>query len=160
VRPDLDEEGLNAVIERVHQRIVEVGGEVTSTDRWGKRRIAYPIEKYRDAFYVMSVFSLASGQVARLRQTLQLNEDLLRFVVAIHRVAPKPAVAVPAAPAAPAAAPAATAPAATAPAATVPTATAPTATAPAAAQAVDQIPAAAPAAEGSAAPASSATADV
>jgi small subunit ribosomal protein S6 len=107
VRPDLDEEALNAVIERVHQRIVEAGGEVTSTDRWGKRRIAYPIRKYRDGFYLMTVFSLASGQVARLRQTLGLNEDLLRFVVAAHRVAPKPAAApaaaVPAAAAAPAA---------------------------------------------------------
>ena len=91
VRPDLDEEALNAVIERVQQRIVEVGGDVTSTDRWGKRRIAYPIRKYRDGYYVMTVFSLASGQVARLRQTLGLNEDLLRFVVATHRVAPKPA---------------------------------------------------------------------
>ena len=104
VRPDLDEEALNAVIERVQQRIVEVGGDVTSTDRWGKRRIAYPIRKYRDGYYIMTVFSLASGQVARLRQTLGLNEDLLRFVVATHRVAPKPAATPPAA-VAPSAAP-------------------------------------------------------
>ena len=152
VRPDLDEEALNAVLERVHQRIVEVGGEVTSTDRWGKRRIAYPIRKYRDGFYVMSVFSLASDQVARLRQTLELNEDLLRFVVATHRVAPKPAVAAPAATPTPAAAPA--------PAATPVAAAAPVAAATAAPQPVGQTPAAAPAAEGPAAPGSSGTADV
>ncbi|HLN12334.1 MAG TPA: 30S ribosomal protein S6 [bacterium] len=151
VRPDLDEEALNAVLERVHQRIVEVGGEVTSTDRWGKRRIAYPIRKYRDGFYVMSVFSLASDHVARLRQTLELNEDLLRFVVATHRVAPKPVVAAPAATPTPAAA--------SAPAATPVAAAAPVAAAPAA-QPVGQTPAAAPAAEGPAAPGSSGTADV
>ena len=170
VRPDVDEEALNAVIERVHQRIVEVGGEITSTDRWGKRRIAYPIQKYRDAFYVMSVFSLASAQVARLRQMLELNEDLLRFVVAIHRVAPKPVAAAPVPAAAPApaatAAPAPAATAAPAPAATAAPAPAATAApapaaaaapaAVAAAQTVGQIPAA----EGSAAPGSSGTADV
>lgn len=137
VRPDLDEEALNAVIERVQQRIVEVGGDVTSTDRWGKRRIAYPIRKYRDGYYVMTVFSLASGQVARLRQTLGLNEDLLRFVVATHRVAPKPA---------------ATPPAAVAPSAAPP---------PSAAATTTPTPAGtAPAAEGSPAPATPGPADV
>ena len=137
VRPDLDEEALNAVIERVQQRIVEVGGDVTSTDRWGKRRIAYPIRKYRDGYYIMTVFSLASGQVARLRQTLGLNEDLLRFVVATHRVAPKPAATPPAA-AAPSAAPPPSAAATTTP---TPAGTA-------------------PAAEGSPAPATPGPADV
>ena len=137
VRPDLDEEALNAVIERVQQRIVEVGGDVTSTDRWGKRRIAYPIRKYRDGYYVMTVFSLASGQVARLRQTLGLNEDLLRFVVATHRVAPKPAATPPAA-VAPSAAPP---PSAAATSTTTPAGTA-------------------PAAEGSPAPATPGPADV
>ena len=137
VRPDLDEEALNAVIERVQQRIVEVGGDVTSTDRWGKRRIAYPIRKYRDGYYIMTVFSLASGQVARLRQTLGLNEDLLRFVVATHRVAPKPA---------------ATPPAAVAPSAAPP---------PSAAATTTPTPAGtAPAAEGSPAPATPGPADV
>ena len=137
VRPDLDEEALNAVIERVQQRIAEVGGDVTSTDRWGKRRIAYPIRKYRDGYYIMTVFSLASGQVARLRQTLGLNEDLLRFVVATHRVAPKPA---------------ATPPAAAAPSAPPP---------PSAAATITPTPAGtAPAAEGSPAPATPGPADV
>lgn len=92
IRPDLDEEGLGAAIERIHQRIVEHGGAVTSTDRWGKRKIAYPIKKYRDGYYVLIVFTLDAGQVARLRQTLALHEDLLRFSLASHRAAPLPAV--------------------------------------------------------------------
>ncbi len=99
IRPDLDEEGLGAAIERIHQRIVEHGGAVTSTDRWGKRKIAYPIKKYRDGYYVLIVFTLEAGQVARLRQTLALHEDLLRFSLATHRPAPIPAA--PRAPAAP-----------------------------------------------------------
>ena len=93
LRPDLEEEAIDAAIARIHQRVTENGGTVANTDRWGKRRLAYAIQKYRDGFYVLSVFSLASGQVARLRQTLGLQEDLLRFVVAEHHPAPMRAAA-------------------------------------------------------------------
>ena len=118
IRPDFDEDALNAAIERIHQRITENGGTVKSTDRWGKRRIAYPIQNYRDGFYVLTVFDLDSGRVAPLRQTLGLHEGLLRFNVATHRAPQAPAAATPtqgtaaAAPAAPASTPPA-APAAT-----------------------------------------------
>jgi small subunit ribosomal protein S6 len=120
LRPDLEEEAIDAGIARIHQRITEHGGTVASTERWGKRRLAYAIQKYRDGFYVLSVFSLDPGQVGRLRQILGLQEDLLRFVVAEHHPAP----ARPAAPAAPAHAPAA------GPAQEAPTAPAPATAAP------------------------------
>lgn len=110
LRPDLEEEAIEAAVARIHQRITEHGGTVTNTDRWGKRRLAYVIQKYRDGYYVLTVFTLDSGQVARLRQTLGLQEDLLRFVVAEHHPAP-------ARPAAPAASGQAAAAAATPPAA-------------------------------------------
>ena len=106
-RPDLDEEALGAAIERVNQRVAEHGGTVKSSERWGKRRTAYPIKKYRDGYYVLTVFTLDAKQVSRLRQTLALHEDLLRFTVATHRPAPAPAAPAPkVAPAAPAPAPA------------------------------------------------------
>jgi len=133
LRPDLEEEAIGAAIARVHQRITEHGGTVTNTDRWGKRRLAYAIQKYRDGFYVLTVFSLDSGQVARLRQTLGLQEDLLRFVVAEHHPAPvraaPPTASAPAAPAAPPAA--APAPAAPVPAAPAPAPAGPAPAAPA-----------------------------
>ncbi len=91
IRPDLDEDGLGAAIERIHQRIGEHGGTVRTTDRWGKRKSAYPIKKYHEGYYVLTVFTLDSGRVARLRQTLGLHEDLLRFTVAAHHPSPLPA---------------------------------------------------------------------
>jgi small subunit ribosomal protein S6 len=121
VRPDLDEEGLNAAIERIRQRIGEYGGTVQTTERWGKRKTAYPIQKHRDGHYVFTVFTIESSQVARLRQTLGLHEDLLRFTVASHHPLPAGSPAMAAAPtAAPAPAAAATPPAAPTPAAPTP----------------------------------------
>ncbi len=106
LRPDLDEQGLDAALERMHQRIVEHGGSIVSTERWGKRRLAYPIRRYRDGFYALTVFTLDGSQVGRLRQTLALLEDLLRFVIVSHnppatqvsqtqQAAPAPAMGVP-----------------------------------------------------------------
>lgn len=93
IRPDLDEEALGAAIDRINRRIVEHGGTVKTTERWGKRKTAYTIQKYRDGYYVLTVFTLDARQVAPLRQTIGLHEDLLRFTVATHRAAPTPAAA-------------------------------------------------------------------
>jgi small subunit ribosomal protein S6 len=93
LRPDLDEEGLGAALARVSQRITEHSGGVTSLERWGKRKLAYPVKKHRDGYYALLVFTLEATRIASLRQVLGLNEDLLRFTLATHRVKPAPAAA-------------------------------------------------------------------
>ena len=93
LRPDLDEEALGAALTRVNQRITENGGTVTSQERWGKRRLAYPVKKYRDGFYALIVFTLDAARISPLRQVLGLNEELLRFALATHRAKPAPAAA-------------------------------------------------------------------
>jgi small subunit ribosomal protein S6 len=93
LRPDLDEEGLGAALARVSQRITENSGSVTSLERWGKRKLAYPVKKHRDGYYALLVFTLEATRIASLRQVLGLNEDLLRFTLATHRVKPAPAAA-------------------------------------------------------------------
>lgn len=123
IRPDLDEEALGAAIDRINKRIVEHGGTVKATERWGKRKTAYMVQKYRDGYYVLTVFTLDAGQVAPLRQTIGLHEDVLRFTVATHRAAPAPAPAsAPAAPASTRSAPAAATPPASTPAGNPPAA--------------------------------------
>ncbi len=93
LRPDLDEEGLGAALDRIKQRIAEHGGSLTSTDRWGKRKLAYPIQKHRDGYYALFVFTLDPGHITPLRQILGLNEELLRFAFASHHAKPVPAAA-------------------------------------------------------------------
>ncbi len=105
IRPDLDEDALGGAIERIHQRIAEHGGTVKTSERWGKRRLAYQIQKYRDGFYVLTIFTLEPGQVAKFRQTIGLHEELLRFTVATHHPSPTPAARPTPAPAASAPAP-------------------------------------------------------
>ncbi len=109
LRSDLDEEALGAALARVSQRITEHGGTVTSLERWGKRKLAYPVKKHRDGYYTLLVFTLEAAHISPLRQVLGLNEELLRFTLATHHAKPAPATAAPAAgqPATPPPAPAA-----------------------------------------------------
>lgn len=93
LRPDFDEEALGSALTRISQRVTEHGGTVTSLERWGKRRLAYPVKKHRDGYYALFVFTLEATRIAPLRQVLGLNEELLRFTVATHRAKPVPAAA-------------------------------------------------------------------
>ena len=97
LRPDLDEAGLGAALERITQRITEHGGALKSQERWGKRKLAFPIKKSRDGYYVLLVFTLDPGRSAARRALLGLNEDLLRFAFSTHHPKPVPAAAAPAA---------------------------------------------------------------
>src|SRR3989442_15860254 len=93
LRPDLDEEGLGAALDRISQRIVEQGGATTAVERWGKRKLAFPIKKHRDGYYALLVFTLAADRIAPLRQTLGLHEEMLRFAFSKHHPKPAPATA-------------------------------------------------------------------
>jgi len=81
VRPDLDEEGLQAAITRVTDVITANGGEVTKTEPWGRRRLAYPIKQVREGQYVLMQFKLEAAATAAVERTLRINEDILRFLV-------------------------------------------------------------------------------
>jgi small subunit ribosomal protein S6 len=93
LRADLDEEALGAALGAINQRITDNGGTVTGLDRWGKRKLAYPIKKHRDGFYALIVFGLDAARIPALRQTLGLQEDVLRLTVSKHYPKPEPAAA-------------------------------------------------------------------
>lgn len=81
LKPDLEEEQVPVSMERVTATIAARGGEVSKVDRWGRRKLAYPIKKYAEGNYVLTQFTLEPSQVAELEATLRLNEDLLRHLV-------------------------------------------------------------------------------
>ncbi len=109
VRPDLEQDALKAVVDRVTQRIQDQGGKVEAVDVWGKRRMSFVIRKQREGLYVHTRFAIDPQKAAEIRRLTALNDEVLRAVVttAVGKL-PEPAApaAPPAAPAAPPAAPA------------------------------------------------------
>jgi small subunit ribosomal protein S6 len=79
--PELDEQALTALVEKVKGWITAGGGVVEKADIWGKRRMAYHIRKQRDGQYVYVLISMAPTFVQELERSLRLNESVLRFLV-------------------------------------------------------------------------------
>jgi small subunit ribosomal protein S6 len=81
VSPDGGDEGFTAAVERVNQFIQEHGGEVTNTDQWGRRKLAYPIGRYLEGFYAITHFRFEPREVRALEANLTFAEDVLRHLV-------------------------------------------------------------------------------
>ena len=81
VRPTVDEQSLAAVNEKVGKFIAAGGGQVSRRDDWGKRRLAYPILKFTEGFYTVLQLELPPTAVRDLERSLQLTEEVLRYLV-------------------------------------------------------------------------------
>ena len=79
VHPDLDENAFNEVVNRVKTWITDGGGEVSKTELWGKRRLAYPIRKQTEGQYVLLHTKVAPTFGAELERNLRFLEPILRF---------------------------------------------------------------------------------
>lgn len=81
ISPEVTEEDVPAAIDKVGEFITSRGGEVTATDRWGKRRLAYPIKRFREGNYVISQLKLEPGMTTELEANLQISESILRHLL-------------------------------------------------------------------------------
>ena len=81
VRPDVDEQGLAAAVDRVKSLMTDGGGQVTEVNALGRRRLAYPINKIREGQYVFIRAQLPAQRIGELERDLRLNEQVLRFLI-------------------------------------------------------------------------------
>jgi small subunit ribosomal protein S6 len=81
VHPDVEDEGLAGVTEKVGQFITDGGGRVTSVDHWGRRRLAYPIQKQREGYYVLMQVQLDPRSIGELERNLKLTEEVIRHLL-------------------------------------------------------------------------------
>jgi small subunit ribosomal protein S6 len=81
INPELDEEGVSGIIDRVSQSINSRGGAVEETKKWGKRKLAYPIRKFMEAEYVLARFQLMPQSIKELETEISASEDVLRYLV-------------------------------------------------------------------------------
>ena len=79
--PDLDEQAQAALDERVAGWISSSGGTLQQVDRWGKRRMAYPIRKRLDGIYIFVQAQLPAPAAAQIEREMRLQESILRFMI-------------------------------------------------------------------------------
>ena len=76
----LSEEQIKAVVERVNKLIKDSGGEIKEVDEWGSRRLAYPINKKRNGYYVNMYMDAPGDIIVRLERALEIDDDILRYM--------------------------------------------------------------------------------
>ena len=79
--PDLDDEGVTATTERVTSMVTSRGGEIVEVQPWGRRRLAYPIRKFRDGHYAVARLRLDPEAAEPLDRSLRLAEPVLRHML-------------------------------------------------------------------------------
>ncbi len=83
ISPDYEENEAEALIDNV-KGIIEGGGNLVHLDVWGKRRLAYPIQKRSEGYYAVYVFECDPNFVAQVNQALRVIEAILRHMIVLY----------------------------------------------------------------------------
>jgi small subunit ribosomal protein S6 len=81
VEPDVDNEGVTGVVDKVSQFVGAINGEVTSVDVWGRRTLAYPINNHREGTYVLFQTKMPPASIIDLERDLKLSEEIIRYLL-------------------------------------------------------------------------------
>ena len=81
LRPDLDEEQNTEVIEKFKTLIESHGGEILKLDKWGKRKLAYEVKKFREGLYVLIQMKAESKVATELDRVFKITDEVLRHMI-------------------------------------------------------------------------------
>jgi small subunit ribosomal protein S6 len=79
--PEIAEEDLPGEIEKVNQLIAQKGGAAGEANRWGRRKLAYPLKKFREGNYVLTPLKIEPDAAPELEKSLRGLEQILRYLL-------------------------------------------------------------------------------
>ena len=80
VKPDASDEDVDAFVETLRAQLTAAGATVDKIDKWGKRRLAYRVDKYREGTYVLLQFTSEPNGVRELERRLRVSDIVLKFL--------------------------------------------------------------------------------
>ncbi len=80
VNAKIDDEARTATVEKVKEYIARFGGTVTNIDEWGKKRLAYEVQKMREGFYYFIQFESDSTCPGELEQRVRIMDNVVRYL--------------------------------------------------------------------------------
>lgn len=81
IRPNIEDEAKKALVERFSTILTDNGAEITEAKDWGKRRLAYEINDFRDGYYQLVNVQAASAAVEEFSRLAKISEDIIRHIV-------------------------------------------------------------------------------
>lgn len=81
INPELDDEGMSTIMDKLKGLITERGGSITDVEQWGRRRLAYPIKHFLEGNYVLTHFKMDPNLTNEVDAGLRLSEAVLRHLI-------------------------------------------------------------------------------
>jgi small subunit ribosomal protein S6 len=81
LRADLSDEDRSAQVDVVTNWITTMGGTVAQVDHWGRRRLAYPVARQRDGYYLLITADMPASALTDIERNLRLSENVLRYLI-------------------------------------------------------------------------------
>ena len=81
IRPDVADDKSQTLVDRTTRQIVAAGGQIVKVAPWGRRRLAYPIDRHREGSYQIILFEAPAPAILELEHTLLITEEVLRHLV-------------------------------------------------------------------------------
>ncbi len=78
--PNTSDDDLNKLNSQIEQVVTDLGGTVTKTDVWGRRKLAYPIEKYDEGIYTVFYIDGTGKEIAEVERRLRVTDLVIRFM--------------------------------------------------------------------------------
>jgi small subunit ribosomal protein S6 len=82
--PEAEEAVVTGALDRITRIVSDGGGAVGNVDRWGRRRLAFEIDRQNEGYYVVAEFTAEPGAITELERTLHLADEVLRFKVVVR----------------------------------------------------------------------------
>jgi small subunit ribosomal protein S6 len=81
ISPEVADDAVDGVVDNISKLITRDGGTVEETDRWGKRKLAYPIKHFLEGNYVLFRCKLKPASGKGLEASLRISEEVLRHLL-------------------------------------------------------------------------------
>lgn len=76
----LEDEQIETTLTRIQETLKTNGGEISEIDRWGRKRLAYPIQKSKSGYYAIFRFEAPTEAIKELERIYRLDETIVRYL--------------------------------------------------------------------------------
>ena len=81
ISPEVGDDAIEGTLDNLSKFFTESGGSVTNVNRWGKRKLAYPLKHFMEGYYVLIQLKMNPASGKQLEANLRISEDILRHLL-------------------------------------------------------------------------------
>ncbi len=78
IRPNMDSEEVDGIVDKLSELVKSYNGEVKNISKMGRKKLAYEVQKFRDAYFTAIQLSIPEQKVAEFKRQLRLNDAIIR----------------------------------------------------------------------------------